>query len=299
VRVETLFEQLFFTTLFLRTLEADGSGGAGTGFIYSVDVGPGEVAQVLVTNKHVIDGVKALMIRFLGAEDREMTTPSLGQLFDLRVGDPAGLFVGHPDADVDVAVAPLSPMLQLVRAQGFTPFFRAITPALLMTDENVGDLDAMEQIIFIGYPNGLHDAVNGLPIARQGVTATPPVLDYEGKPMFLVDASVFPGSSGSPVLLAQSGGFSVRGGNFHVGDRVMLLGLVAAIYQRNLPVLEARAADSFVQDALDIGVVYKARAIDETVDLFLERHGMKRHTTQPDEPISSSGEDEEVSTGDP
>jgi hypothetical protein len=36
---------------------------------------------------------------------------------------------------------------------------------------------------------------------RRGMTATPPQLDYCGRPTFLIDASVFGGSSGSPVFL--------------------------------------------------------------------------------------------------
>jgi hypothetical protein len=246
-----------------------------------------------VTNKHVIADLKSLVVRFIGAEDSAMTRPALGQLFDLTIEDPDQVFIGHPDPDIDVAIAPLSPMLELVRQQGFTPFFRSTTPAMLMTEENAKELDAMESITFVGYPNGLFDDANGLPIARQGVTATPPTVDYGGEPIFLVDASVFPGSSGSPVMIAQTGGYSLRGEGFKVGERFMLLGVMAAVYQREVPVLRTTSDRSFVEDTLDIGLVYKGRAIDEVADVFLDRHGLERYAEPVSEPISQPAESQD------
>src|SRR5437763_136516 len=50
-----------------------------------------------------------------------------------------------------------------------------------------------------------------------GVTANPLQADYDGRPVFLIDASVFPGSSGSPVVICNQGGFATRQG-FAVGN---------------------------------------------------------------------------------
>jgi len=41
LRVETLLEQLFFTTLYIETSYADGRKASGTGFVYNVHVGGG------------------------------------------------------------------------------------------------------------------------------------------------------------------------------------------------------------------------------------------------------------------
>ena len=40
-----------------------------------------------------------------------------------------------------------------------------------------------------------------MPILRRGTTATPIALNFEGRPEFLIDAAVYPGSSGSPVFV--------------------------------------------------------------------------------------------------
>lgn len=79
----------------------------------------------------------------------------------------------------------------------------------------------------VGYPNGLWDKTNNLPIFRKGITATHPKYDYNGREEFLIDAACFPGSSGSPVLHLDVGNY-VRSGILYRGDRVTLLGILYA-----------------------------------------------------------------------
>ncbi len=50
MQVETLLEQLFFTTVFIGTRYADRRTGSGTGFIYNVETGENEFASFVVTN---------------------------------------------------------------------------------------------------------------------------------------------------------------------------------------------------------------------------------------------------------
>ncbi len=52
----------------------------------------------------------------------------------------------------------------------------------------------------VGYPVGLWDSVNNMPILRRGSTATLLDWTYEGRQEFVIDAACFPGSSGSPVF---------------------------------------------------------------------------------------------------
>jgi hypothetical protein len=66
------------------------------------------------------------------------------------------------------------------------------------TPEDLENISAIEDIYMVGYPIALWDPYNVLPLARKGVTATPYKYDFNGKKEFLVDISVFEGSSGSP-----------------------------------------------------------------------------------------------------
>ncbi len=114
---------------------------------------------------------------------------------------------------------------------------------------------------------------------RRGVTATPLQIDYEGKQRFLVDASIFPGSSGSPVFICNSGGYANRG-NFNVGTRVYFLGVISAVLIRR----ESGSIDfvdipttltptfSSVQ-MIDLGVVFKSSLVDQLTIDFLKQSG--------------------------
>jgi hypothetical protein len=53
----------------------------------------------------------------------------------------------------------------------------------------------------IGYPNALWDKVNGIPFFKKRMTATHPYINYNGREEFVMNMSVYPGSSGSPVFL--------------------------------------------------------------------------------------------------
>jgi len=89
----------------------------------------------------------------------------------------------------------------------------------------VADLAALEEVTFIGYPSGLYDEHNVTPITRKGITATPPWNDFQGQPAFLIDAGVFPGSSGSLVFIFNQGAYATRGG-LTLGSRLLFMGVL-------------------------------------------------------------------------
>ncbi len=90
-------------------------------------------------------------------------------------------------------------------------------------------MKAFEEIYMIGYPRGLWDETNNMPIVREGITATAPYLDYNGAKEFLIDIAAFGGSSGSPVFLYNSSGYADKSGSINVGrSRLFLLGVLYA-----------------------------------------------------------------------
>jgi hypothetical protein len=90
-------------------------------------------------------------------------------------------------------------------------------------------LKAFEEIYMIGYPRGLWDEINNMPIVRRGITATAPYLDYNGTKEFLIDIAAFGGSSGSPVFQYNESGYSDKLGSLNVGaPRLFLLGILYA-----------------------------------------------------------------------
>jgi len=129
----------------------------------------------------------------------------------------------------DLAVFPIAPLLVWLEENGHNPFYIAFDINILADDHFLASLSAIEDILMIGYPIGLWDSKHNFPIVRQGITATPTYIDFNGKSEFVIDCACFPGSSGSPVLLYNFGGYTDRDGNTFQGpSRIMLIGILYA-----------------------------------------------------------------------
>jgi hypothetical protein len=107
-------------------------------------------------------------------------------------------------------------------------FYVPLDKSLLPTDHDLWNLVGAEQIVMVGYPNGIWDEVNNFPVFRRGIMASHPALDWNGKPEFLIDAACFPGSSGSPVLLLDLGAFYSKQGMNVASSRIKLMGILYA-----------------------------------------------------------------------
>jgi hypothetical protein len=153
--------------------------------------------------------------------------------------------------------------------QGAPPYYFMVPRSISPSAEQLAKLNSIEEVTFVGYPAGLFDRVNFLPIVRRGHAATPLAVDYNGLPAFLIDASVFPGSSGSPVFLVNEGGFMNSGG-LTLGSRLYLLGVLAAVHERPRlgSIVELPASHvAVIQENLHLGIVFKSRSIDECIEI--------------------------------
>lgn len=276
--VNTVSEQLFFATVHIRG-SASGGISTGTGFVYAVETDRGP-AHFLVSNKHVFDGcVDSMEVQMVAAA--QDGKPAFGTAATMQVSGVPGGRGDHPDPDVDVAVLPFSGVLEAMHSQGQAPFFRSIPSSIRLNDEIYSLVDAIEEVTFLGYPDSIFDSHNFTPVARTGTTATPITLDFNGKPQFLIDASVFPGSSGSPVFLLDRGGsYQGKDGGVHIGFRFALLGVLHAVRVRQIQaaveLLPTAVAGVRLADPLNLGVVFKAQTIDECIDPLLDAAGVKR-----------------------
>ena len=66
--------------------------------------------------------------------------------------------------------------------------------------KNKINVDIASEAVVIGYPLGFYDKVNKFPIVKSGIVSSKWGLNFNGEPYFLIDAKLFPGSSGSIVI---------------------------------------------------------------------------------------------------
>ena len=192
-------ENAMFTTIRIETIDYNDEKGVATGFLFWNRIDDNKGSLFLVTNRHVIENSKRATYHVIKKKENK---PWLGEALHTDDPNPKERWFFHPDPKIDVAITPFVPILKHFESQGGEIFYRNIQSDLIPTEKDlVDDIDAIEDIIFIGYPIGLYDEQNYTPIIRKGITATPVYIDFNGKKQFLIDASIFPGSSGSPVFL--------------------------------------------------------------------------------------------------
>lgn len=221
----SIFEQLEFSTTRITCSNDAGNKQYGTGFFYTIKLGNGKIIQVVLTNKHVILGMKYVLINISQADYEG--NPIYAEPHVLRIDLKSELVFYHPNQDVDLCAIAVGPVLNALYSSGRKFFFRAFDDSLIPSKNQIKELDSIEDILMIGYPNALWDEKNNMPLVRKGITATPAWLDYNGKKEFVIDAACFPGSSGSPVLICNIGSFKDKFGAIRVGtSRIYLLGLL-------------------------------------------------------------------------
>lgn len=109
-----------------------------------------------------------------------------------------------------------------------TPFVASISDDLILSNEEYEQLDAIEDVIMIGYPVGLFDEFNNMPLVRRGITATHPARNFNNLNLGLVDIACFKGSSGSPIFIMNKGQYKTRSEHFIGRDRLIFLGVLFA-----------------------------------------------------------------------
>lgn len=269
MEINSTTKKLLFSTVRVDTVLDDGSQGSGTAFVVSHGNARGQ-HTFIVTNRHVVDGVCQGSLVFT---QKRHGQPLLGQRFQLHIDQFPQAWFGHPDPGVDLSIIPMRPLEQAAHAQGVELYYHAIDTQLIPDDAATRALDALEEVLFVGYPSGVWDQVNLMPILRRGTTATPLALNFEGRAEFLIDAAVYPGSSGSPVFVYLPDTLRPTPS---AAKKFLFAGVVAAVFFREeahppvaAPVPPNSQGGVMGSEMIDLGLVIKSQAVADAINAYL------------------------------
>jgi len=249
-------DQVFYAVVLIVQIQGGKPVGTATGFFYTRDN-----AVYLVTNRHVVrDEAKGIAPESLSlrvhksatdlTQNDQFTVPLMTSGRSLWHVHPK-----HPGQPVDVAVVELDQaalranfVVKAVDRSVFLPANIAILPG--------------QPLMVIGFPRGFSDSRHNLPIVRNAMVSSAYGVGFDGLPMFLVDANLHPGTSGSPVFTKPSDTFSDVNGNtlMTTGSPFYFLGVHSATIGIKL------AAGN--EDPLGLATVWRAEVIDQIIDNF-------------------------------
>ena len=271
IKPTTVIEQALYSTVRIEAEFSNGEDSTGTGFIFDFKLSvPGEtkpfIIPCVVTNNHVVAGCERVRFRFHTSSSDGSEPTGEQRLFV----DSKPEWIRHPDERTDLCAYMLG---RAVISRGLVGplFYRGFVEAFIWRDDKLEDLDAIEEVVMVGYPNGLWDSVHNYPLLRRGTTATHPAIDHCGVPEGIVDMAACPGSSGSPILIMNQGAYIQKSGVIGLGgreSRVVLLGVLhewatldieGEMRRASVPVSAKKAP--FVPSGLHLGYYIKAKQL--------------------------------------
>ncbi|MFW1031002.1 S1 family peptidase [Vibrio parahaemolyticus] len=262
-----------------------GKGGeepfsVGTGFYYKVQHPQSGNAKILIlTNKHVIKG--ADYIRFVHSyadslEDVDEHNQPVGRIDKTEQLPIAPFVFDHPDPDIDLCAIDVTCALASLLNSGKKLRTMILDSSWMLEEKDKSNVRDIEQVLVVGYPRGIWDHHNNMPISRIGNTATHPLANYQNKADFLIDVAAFQGSSGSPVFSYESPMFRQKDGSFTPGTKVNLIGVIWGVIESSvegeLKVMEIPSALKHVpvmNASLSLAIALHAEKIRDLDTLIL------------------------------
>lgn len=196
----------------------------GTGFLYGylMQNDPDPTKKMyeiyLVTNRHVIeDHATALAISRISPQPPQLgagcgAAPAMNDSISVRMNPLSSSLQGrefdlsikewffHPNKQIDIAAIRLNP--QFLKIEGLMDLFFSNDDFGANKEKiKAKGVSAGDGVFVLGFPMNMAGVERNYVIVRQGCIARISDMLDGASPSFLVDAFIFPGNSGSPVIL--------------------------------------------------------------------------------------------------
>jgi hypothetical protein len=233
----------FATEMMEATFKLDNQGSHATCFLMRREAP--DPAIYLVTVAHALNGTKdETMVLVLRKPAPDGSYARLEHRISLRRGGQPQ-WVSHEKHDVAV-----------LRLTEPLPVPVAALPVAVLADETrlkTAGVHLCSPLFALGYPQGLEADASGLPVARQGIFASPPLQPWRSRPTFLADCKLFPGNSGGPVFISGE------------GNHPLVVGLV---FEQHYYVDELKGMyeERTIRNPLNLAIILRAEYIRDTLE---------------------------------
>lgn len=267
----------FLNAVIYFTWFSDSATYAGTGFLISRDSSSG---IYLVTNRHTLPDTSARRSILIRVALQESGSARLVRI-EIPIVDANKRYYNYVQLNAkgkDVAIVDITDYWGKYKLTN-----KPLDISYFPTDTIVQSAGILpgERIYILGFPSSLYNEKNTYPILREGVVSTVPHEPYHFNATmvkrgnfpeildgFLIDASVFEGSSGSLIFFWPHNTELPKGAYLH-----FIPGETPKVDYRKKPHILGVLSDALSQrtgnrEKIDIGIVYSYRAILETLDQF-------------------------------
>jgi hypothetical protein len=116
-----------------------------------------------------------------------------------------------------------------------------------------------EEVVITGFPRAYYDDKHNLPLMRGAMIASAYDVNFQGSPLFLVDANLDKGMSGSPVMTKTKNQWPHKDGSIGMmtGNPIYFLGVLSAGLELTFP--------NGKKEPLGLGQVWYGYLIEEII----------------------------------
>jgi hypothetical protein len=132
--------------------------------------------------------------------------------------------------------------------------------------QNNINVEVADDAVVIGYPRGFYDKINLFPIVKSGIIASKWGTLFNGNPYFLIDAKLFPGSSGS-IVVSKPRDFAIVNGKIMIAKekQFAFLGIYSGEPYRQESPVDLDDITIVRKSSYNLGIVWYGTLVDEIV----------------------------------
>ena len=274
----------------------DESGGRrwiGTGFLYARQGrqpkgGGGSASHAfLVSARHVLAKKRSIILRLNSSHD----DTSADFEVPLHARNGRQQWVGHPDDSVDIGVVEIN-YTQLRKHKRHLYLLRPEEDFLARADLASRGVGEGHGLFVLGFPMAIVGDSRQYVICRSGAVAR--IRDtLGGAAEFLVDASVFPGNSGGPVIL--------RSTSADAGDSPRVIGIVKSYlpYEDVAKSTQTRIERIRFQENSGLASAHPTDMIHETIEIAYRRSTRRQSARRVRDRRTKDQRTTDAATGEP